>query len=183
MILKVNSYILKCRHNKQKIVFKKQKSVKLELKSSWIEWLTQFYKKWSKNKSMKIICLHVTRMKKNFVSDSLKSYVHASAKKIKKTCVTSWNLKWMQRRKEKMMRKRILMSKLICGELIRKIMKRRRGELEKGLIRSIGTINSFYFCRWTKKIRRKLNWWLRRKKRLTKLSSNRQMICLRISID
>jgi hypothetical protein len=29
MILKVNSYILKCRHNKQKIVFKKQRSVKL----------------------------------------------------------------------------------------------------------------------------------------------------------
>jgi len=53
----------------------------------------------------------------------------------------------MQRRKEKMMRERILISKLKCGEPIRKIMKKRRGELEKGLIRSIGTINSFYFCR------------------------------------
>jgi hypothetical protein len=46
-----------------------------------------------------------------------------------------------------MMRKGILINKLKCGELIRKIMKRRRGGSKKGLIRSIGTINSFYFCR------------------------------------
>ena len=183
MILKVNSCISKCKHNKQRIVFKKQKSVKLVLKSLWIEWLTQFYKKWNKNKSMKTICLHVMRMKKNFVSGNLKNYVHASVKKTKKICVTSWNLKWMQKEKEKMMKKEISMSKLKCGELISKIMRKRKEESKKGLIRSIGTTNSFYFCRWTKKIRRKLNWWLRRKKRLTKLSSNRQMICLRISID
>jgi hypothetical protein len=53
----------------------------------------------------------------------------------------------MQRRKEKMMRKGILISKLLCGEQIRRIMKRRREESKRGLIRLIETINSFYFCR------------------------------------
>jgi len=53
----------------------------------------------------------------------------------------------MQREKEKMMKKEILMSKLKCGELISKIMRKRKEESKKGLIRSIGTINSFYFCR------------------------------------
>jgi hypothetical protein len=33
MILKVSSYTLKCKHNKQKIAFKKQRSVKLVPKS------------------------------------------------------------------------------------------------------------------------------------------------------
>ena len=81
--------ILKCLKNKKVIDNLKWKSVREELKNSWIKWLIMSSRKWIKNKSLRMKCFWDMKMKEKWDRDKSKIEDYKDKNKTKKKWETS----------------------------------------------------------------------------------------------
>jgi len=125
-ISKLSLITLKCLTNKSKIDKMKWNLEKLVHKSSWIKWLTTFFKRWRRSNNSKIKCLQDMKTKGKWDKDNSKREEPWDKKKNKKKWDNTLLNKSKRKQTEKNMTKLTLTSKLLCGLLTNKTMTKRR---------------------------------------------------------
>lgn len=77
-----------CLRNKKMIRLMKWNWGRRELRNLWIRWPIMFFRKWGRNKKMKMICSWDMKMKRRRDKDNLKNVEQLDKKMNKNACVT-----------------------------------------------------------------------------------------------